>query len=85
MRGPAKIPDDKPQDNTPQDNGSQSPGLFALAGFGVSIAVCVAAGVGIGIYVDSETHRSPLFTLIGLALGVVFAVGLAYVEIKRFF
>jgi hypothetical protein len=75
MRGPAKIPEDKPQ----------SPGLFALAGFGVSIAVCVAAGLGAGIYPDDATHRSPLFTLLGLALGVVFAVGLAYVEIKRFF
>jgi hypothetical protein len=73
-RGPSKVaPDDQ-----------ATPGLFALAGLGVSIAICVAGGVGLGIFLDGTTHRSPLFTLLGLAVGIVLAVAVAYLEIKRF-
>lgn len=61
-----------------------SPGLFVLAGLGISIALCVAGGVILGLYLDSVTHRSPLFALLGLLVGVVFAVVTAYVEIKKF-
>jgi hypothetical protein len=74
MRGPRKDPQD----------GQQTPGLFVLAGLGLSIAVCVAGGLSLGIYLDDVTDRSPLFTLLGLFVGVVTAVGLAYVEIKKF-
>ena len=61
-----------------------SPSLFTLAGLGISIALCVAGGVVLGLYLDGVTHRSPLFTLLGLVVGVVFAVVTAYVEIKKF-
>ena len=61
-----------------------SPNLFTLAGLGISIALCVAGGVVLGLYLDGVTHRSPLFTLSGLAVGLVLAVVTAYVEIKRF-
>jgi hypothetical protein len=73
-RGPSKVPRDK----------QATPGLFTLAGMGVSIAICVAGGVGLGLVLDGSTHRSPLFTLLGLAVGVVLAVAVAYLEIKRF-
>ena len=73
-RGPSKVPPDK----------QATPGLFVLAGLGVSIAICVAGGVGLGIYLDGSTHRSPLFTLVGLGFGVALAVAVAYLEIKRF-
>jgi ATP synthase protein I len=61
-----------------------SPSLFTLAGLGISIALCVAGGVILGLYLDGVTHRSPLFVLLGLVVGVVFAVVTAYVEIKKF-
>ncbi|HVA03377.1 MAG TPA: AtpZ/AtpI family protein [Acidimicrobiales bacterium] len=51
---------------------------------GVSIALCVAGGVVLGLYLDGITHRSPLFTFLGLAFGVVLAVFTAYLEIKKF-
>ncbi len=73
-RGPSKVPRDD----------QAAPGLFTLAGLGVSIALCVAGGVGLGIYIDDTTHHSPLFTLLGLGIGVVLAVAVAYMEIKRF-
>jgi len=59
------------------------PSFLTLAGLGISIALCVAGGVVLGLYLDSTTHRSPLFTLIGLVVGIASGVGLAYVEIKR--
>jgi F0F1-type ATP synthase assembly protein I len=61
-----------------------SPSIFTLAGMGVSIALCVAGGVVLGLYLDGITHRSPLFTFLGLAFGVVLAVFTAYLEIKKF-
>ena len=59
------------------------PSFLTLAGLGISVALCIAGGVVLGLYMDDRTHRSPLFTFVGLFLGVVFGVGLAYVEIKR--
>jgi F0F1-type ATP synthase assembly protein I len=61
-----------------------SPNLFTLAGLGISIALCVAGGVVLGLYLDGVTHRSPLFALLGLVVGVAFAVVTAYLEIKKF-
>ena len=61
-----------------------SPGPFVLAGMGISIALCVAGGVVLGLYLDDLTRRSPLFVLLGLVVGIVFAVLTAYAEIKRF-
>ena len=59
------------------------PSFLVLAGMGLSIALCVAGGLLLGLYLDGSTHRSPLFTLLGLTVGVVFGVGIAYVRIKR--
>ena len=61
----------------------QPPSFLSLAGLGLSIALCVAGGVLLGLYVDDKAHTSPVFALIGLLVGVVFAVWLAYTEIKR--
>jgi F0F1-type ATP synthase assembly protein I len=61
-----------------------SPSVFTLLGMGVSIALCIALGVWLGIWLDGVTHRSPLFTLLGLLVGIVFAVVTAYVQLKKF-
>jgi hypothetical protein len=59
------------------------PSFLTLAGLGISVALCVAGGVVLGLYLDARTHQSPLFTFIGLAVGVASGVGLAYLEIRR--
>jgi F0F1-type ATP synthase assembly protein I len=51
---------------------------------GVSIALCIAIGLVVGVWLDSVTHLSPLFSLVGLLVGVLFAVATAYVQIKKF-
>jgi F0F1-type ATP synthase assembly protein I len=61
----------------------QPPSFLSLAGLGMSIALCVAGGVLLGLWVDDKTGSSPLFVLIGLLVGIVTGVGVAYVEIKR--
>jgi F0F1-type ATP synthase assembly protein I len=38
----------------------------------------------LGIWLDAVTHLSPLFTFIGLLMGIVLAVATAYVQIKKF-
>jgi hypothetical protein len=61
-----------------------SPSVFTLVGMGVSIALCIAVGLILGVWLDSVTHLSPWFSLVGLLLGVVFAVVTAYVQIRKF-
>jgi hypothetical protein len=61
-----------------------SPSVFTLLGMGVSIALCIALGLVLGVWLDSVTHRSPLFTFVGLAGGIALAVVTAYTQIKKF-
>ena len=61
-----------------------SPSVFTLVGMGVSIALCIAVGLILGVWLDSVTHLAPWFSLVGLLLGVVFAIVTAYVQIRKF-
>jgi F0F1-type ATP synthase assembly protein I len=61
-----------------------SPSVFTLLGMGVSIALCIVVALLLGIWLDAVTHLSPLFTLVGLLVGIAFAVATAYVQIKKF-
>ena len=60
------------------------PGLWSLATLGLTAGVCLAIFVGGGLWLDSVTKRSPLFVLVGVVLGVVAAVTVAYREIRPF-
>lgn len=60
------------------------PGLWSLATLGMTVGVCLAIFVGGGLWLDSVTNRSPLFVLIGVALGITAAVTVAYREIRPF-
>ncbi|HAM03480.1 MAG TPA: hypothetical protein DCQ30_14830 [Acidimicrobiaceae bacterium] len=68
-------------DRAPEPSG---PGLWSLATLGLTAGVCLAIFVGGGIWLDSVTHRSPLFALVGVAVGIVSAVMVAYREIRPF-
>ncbi|TMD05576.1 MAG: hypothetical protein E6J02_10955 [Chloroflexi bacterium] len=55
--------------------------LLALGGFlAASLLVPLLGGVAL----DAATGRSPLFFLIGLALGIAAAVAVAYTRFKRY-
>ncbi|HWE68251.1 MAG TPA: AtpZ/AtpI family protein [Acidimicrobiales bacterium] len=51
---------------------------------GLSAAVCVGIGVGLGVWGDSIWHTAPLCLMIGLALGLVAAVGLVVTQIRAY-
>jgi F0F1-type ATP synthase assembly protein I len=50
---------------------------------GLGSAVCLAVGAGIGLAVDAAAHTSPLFTLIGLGLGVVAGIFYTVAKVKQ--
>jgi F0F1-type ATP synthase assembly protein I len=51
---------------------------------GTTMAVLVAGGLLIGLYVDSRTHTLPVFTMIGLAVGIIATCCYGYASFRRF-
>lgn len=47
--------------------------LLRLLGIGWYIAICIAAGAFGGRWLDGQLDLSPVFTLLGLGLGIVVA------------
>ncbi len=45
-------------------------GPLRLLGPGWYIAICIAGGLVLGIWADSALHVTPLFTILGLFLGL---------------
>ena len=44
-----------------------------FTGIGFYIGVCIAGGVGLGVWLDGKYELSPLFTLLGLGMGLFMA------------
>lgn len=57
---------------------SSGPGLRELLGMGSKIAVMVAGGLALGMFLDSRVVTSPLFTLVGLGVGMIAASAYLY-------
>jgi F0F1-type ATP synthase assembly protein I len=55
-----------------------------LAGVGAGLAIAFLVPFFAGVGIDAFAHTGPVFLLIGLALGMVSAVVVAYVRFKRF-
>lgn len=64
--------------------GGQGLSVWNLLGLGGYDAVCLLAGMGLGWFVDGRLHTTPVFVLVGLALGVVLAVVGTWAQIKKF-
>lgn len=65
-----------------QPNGG--PELSTLLGLGVALAASLVVGLGLGWLLDSMLDSLPVFTFVGLALGIVGACVHAYVQFKKF-
>lgn len=60
------------------------PNLSDLLTFGMSTAACLVAGLALGWLADAALDTLPVFTLIGLVLGIV-ATGLyIYATLKKY-
>ncbi len=60
------------------------PGAVAFLTLGIAAAVSLIAGAGIGYLVDEWAGTSPLFTLIGLGLGLVAAVMMTVTRVRKY-
>ena len=49
------------------------PPALRLMGIGWYFALCIALGIGGGVWLDSRLGISPLFTMLGLGLGLIAA------------
>ena len=49
--------------------------LLRLLGIGWYVGLCIAAGAVTGLWADRALDLSPLLTLLGIALGLIAAVG----------
>lgn len=61
------------------------PDWSTLLAMGVTNALCLVLGMGLGWLVDRLTDTFPLFTVLGLALGVVGACVYTVSEARKFF
>ena len=50
---------------------SNGPDLSTLLSFGLTTAGCLVAGLGAGSLADRVLDSLPVFTLVGLALGII--------------
>lgn len=58
---------------------------WTLLGLGTTIAGCLIAPMVLGYLLDRGVTTTPLFTLIGLVLGIAAAGWYAYKEVRRIF
>jgi F0F1-type ATP synthase assembly protein I len=68
----------------PGQGQSRGPTLVDLLTLGISAAVSVGIGFGIGWLLDSRLDTLPVYTMIGLALGVVLAVATVWAQMRKF-
>jgi len=61
------------------------PDLSTLLGFGVALAALLVVSLGLGWLIDTVLNSLPIFTFVGLALGVAGASIYVYVQFKKFF
>jgi len=78
---PPNHPDDRPPPEPPPALG---PGAVAFLTLGVAGAVALVIGGGAGYLIDRAVGTSPLFTLVGLALGVALAVLMTIARVRKY-
>lgn len=59
-------------------------GVWELVTLGATSVGCLVGGLVIGLVLDRRLDSLPLYTLIGLAVGLVLACSISYVRIRQF-
>jgi F0F1-type ATP synthase assembly protein I len=65
------------------ENG-RSPSGGELAGLGAAIAGAMVVPVVAGVLIDGALRTTPVFVLIGVAVGIVGASATVFIRIKRY-
>ncbi|NMN98989.1 AtpZ/AtpI family protein [Antrihabitans stalactiti] len=63
---------------------SEPPSTRQLIGLGATITGSVVAGLVLGFVLDASLHTSPIFVLVGLAVGIVCAAVSMFVQFRAF-
>lgn len=59
------------------------PPSVQLIGIGWYVAICIILGVVGGVFLDRAVDTKPLFTMLGLMLGMVMAFWGGYLQLKE--
>ncbi|MCA1682682.1 MAG: AtpZ/AtpI family protein [Actinobacteria bacterium] len=62
----------------------RSLGVWELVTLGATTLGCLVGGLVIGLVLDKHLDTLPLYTLVGLALGLVCGCGVTYVRVRQF-
>lgn len=65
-------------------NQGNGPDLSDLLSFGMATAACLVAGLALGWFVDAALDTLPVFTLVGLALGIVVTCLYVYAKLEKY-
>jgi len=68
MRAEPPADGDPPRSDRP--SGSIQPGFGLVFDLGLRLAISVVLGLGLGLLLDGWLHTSPVFTLLGMLLGI---------------
>ncbi|MFH5231585.1 AtpZ/AtpI family protein [Antrihabitans spumae] len=63
---------------------NEPPSPRQLIGIGTGLVGCIVLGLVAGLLLDAAMHTSPLFTAIGLLLGIVGATATMIVQFRTF-
>lgn len=65
-------------------NQGDGPDLSDLLSFGMATAACLVAGMALGWFTDTALDTLPVFTLVGLALGIVGTCLYVYAKLNKY-
>jgi F0F1-type ATP synthase assembly protein I len=76
--------DGAPDPPSPEPGSTLGPGAVEFLTLGLTLAVTILVGGALGYLVDRGLGTSPVFTLVGLVLGIVTAVLTAVTRIRKY-
>ncbi len=87
MSGPEVGPEqisERPGEREPVVVSPRSPSPFVLFGLGGANAACWLVGFAVGWLIDDHVGTTPLFTILGLLVGVTLGAMSTYKEVRRY-
>jgi ATP synthase protein I len=68
--GPDRVMDDNDDHDTDRRDARASPNIGIAFDLGLRLGISVGLGLAGGLLLDSWLHTSPIFTLVGMVLGI---------------
>jgi F0F1-type ATP synthase assembly protein I len=62
----------------------RQPTVWDLVTLGTTTVACLVGGLVVGLLVDQHLHTVPVYTLVGLGVGIVGAALITYVRVRKY-